>query len=128
MLLFLISGIVYAKITGAVKNDKDIATMASDGMATMGGYIVLSFVMAQFISYFAWSHLGAVTAVNGANLLKAMQLQGPLLLTTFILVVVVINPLIASASAKWATMAPVFGRCSCCRYRTGGNTVGLPRW
>lgn len=108
MLLFLISGIVYAKITGAVQNDKDIATMASDGMATMGGYIVLSFVMAQFISYFAWSHLGVVTAVNGANLLKAMQLQGPLLLTMFILVAAVINLLIASASAKWAIMAPVF--------------------
>lgn len=108
MLLFLISGIVYAKVTGAVRNDKDIAMMSSDGMATMGGYIVLSFVMAQFIAYFAWSNLGIITAVNGANLLKAMQLQGPLLLTTFILVAAVINLLIASASAKWAIMAPVF--------------------
>jgi aminobenzoyl-glutamate transport protein len=108
MLLFLVSGIVYAAFTRSIKNDKDVAALASDGMATMGGYIVLSFVMAQFISYFAWSNLGVVTAVNGANILSALNLQGPVLLTAFILVTALINLLIASASAKWAIMAPVF--------------------
>lgn len=108
MLLFLVSGIVYAVATRSVKNDKDVAALASDGMATMGGYIVLSFVMAQFISYFAWSNLGVVTAVNGANILRSLNLQGPLLLTAFIIVAALINLLIASASAKWAIMAPVF--------------------
>lgn len=109
MLIFLISGIVYARMTGAVRNDKDIATMAGDGLATMGGYIVLSFIMAQFIAYFAWSNLGVVTAVNGANLLRSLNLSSaPLLLSAFVLVACVINLLIASASAKWAIMAPVF--------------------
>lgn len=109
MLIFLLSGIVYAKITGTVKNDKDIAAMAGDGMATMGGYIVLAFVMAQFISYFAWSNLGVVTAVNGANFLRSLHLESaPLLLSAFVLVACVINLLISSASAKWAIMAPVF--------------------
>lgn len=109
MLIFLLSGIVYAKITGTVKNDKDIAAMAGDGMATMGGYIVLAFVMAQFIGYFAWSNLGVVTAVNGANFLRSLHLESaPLLLSAFVLVACVINLLISSASAKWAIMAPVF--------------------
>ncbi len=108
MLLFLVSGLVYAWMTQSVRSDKDAATMASDGMATMGGYIVLSFVMSQFIAYFRWSNLGVVTAVNGAILLKSMHLEGPVLLCAFILVAAVINLLIASASAKWAIMAPVF--------------------
>ncbi len=108
MLLFLFAGMVYAFVTKSAKNDKDIALMASDGMATMGGYIVLSFVMAQFIFYFKWSNLGIVTAVNGAEFLKSLQLEGPFLLTAFILVAAGINLLVASASAKWAIMAPVF--------------------
>jgi len=108
MVLFLVSGIVYAKVTKSVRNDKDIATMASDGMAQMGGYIVLSFVMAQFIAYFNWSNIGVVTAVNGADMLKAMNLQGPLLLSMLVLITFVLDLLVASASAKWAVMAPVF--------------------
>lgn len=109
MLIFLVSGIVYAKLTGTVKNDKDIAAMAGDGMATMGGYIVLSFIMAQFIAYFAWSNLGVVTAVNGAELLRSLNLSSaPVLLSSFVVVACIINLLISSASAKWAIMAPVF--------------------
>ena len=108
MLLFLVSGIVYAVVTRAAKTDKELATMAGDGMATMGGYIVLSFVMAQFIFYFKWSNLGIIIAVNGANLLKSLSLEGPFLLTAFVLVAAAINLLVASASAKWAIMAPVF--------------------
>lgn len=108
MLLFLLAGICYALITRSARTDKDIAAMASDGMATMGGYIVLAFVMAQFIFYFKWSNLGVVTAVNGAEFLRSLHLQGPLLLTAFVIVAALINLLVASASAKWAIMAPVF--------------------
>lgn len=108
MVLFLVSGIVYAKVTGAVRTDKDVVAMAGDGMATMGSYIVLAFVMAQFISYFAWSNLGTVVAVNGAGALQGLGLQGPVLLVGFILVAAAINLIMASASAKWAVMAPVF--------------------
>lgn len=108
MLLFLVAGAVYAKVTGAIRTDKDLAAMAGDGMGTMGGYIVLSFVMAQFIAYFNWSNLGTVTAVNGAAFLRQAGLEGPVLLVGFIIVAAFINLLMASASAKWAIMAPVF--------------------
>lgn len=108
MLLFLVSGIVYAVATKTARSDKDIATMASDGLGTLGSYIVLSFVMAQFISYFAWSNMGVVVAVRGAEFLQGLHLDGPILMAAFVIVAAVINLLIASASAKWAVMAPVF--------------------
>jgi aminobenzoyl-glutamate transport protein len=108
MVLFLVAGIVYARVTGSVRSDKDVVAMANDGMGTMGSYIVLAFVMAQFISYFGWSNLGTVVAVNGAGALKGMGLEGPVLLVGFILVAACINLIMASASAKWAVMAPVF--------------------
>ncbi len=108
MVLFLVAGIVYARVTGAVRSDKDVVAMAGEGMGTMGSYIVLAFVMAQFISYFGWSNLGTVVAVNGAGALKGLGLEGPVLLVGFILVAACINLIMASASAKWAVMAPVF--------------------
>ena len=108
MLLFLFAGLVYAVVTRKIKSDKDLSTIASDGLATMGSYIVLSFVMAQFISYFGWSKLGIITAVNGANFLQSLNLPGPILLCLFVLVAAFIDLLVASASAKWAIMAPVF--------------------
>lgn len=108
MLMFLVMGLIYGRITGTVKSDVDVAIMSGEGVATLGGYIVLSFVMAQFIAYFKWSNLGIVTAVSGAEILRSMDLQGPFLLVAFVLVSMVINLLIASASAKWAIMAPVF--------------------
>ena len=108
MLMFLVMGLVYGRILRTVKSDADVAVMTGDGMATLGGYIVLSFVMAQFIAYFKWSNLGIVTAVSGAEVLRSLQLQGPLLLVAFVIVSMIINLLIASASAKWAIMAPVF--------------------
>jgi aminobenzoyl-glutamate transport protein len=108
MVMFFVMGVVYGRITGSIRSDKDVAGMAGDGMATLGGYIVLSFVMAQFIAYFGWSNLGVVTAVSGAELLRSLALQGPVLLVAFVLVSMIINLLISSASAKWAIMAPVF--------------------
>ena len=59
MMVFLLCGVAYSVAVGTAKNDKDVAVMASDGMATMGGYIVLSFAMAQFINYFKWSNLAS---------------------------------------------------------------------
>jgi aminobenzoyl-glutamate transport protein len=105
---FLIPGVVYGKVAGTIENDKDVAQALSHAMASMGYYIALAFIAAQFIAYFAWSQLGLIVAVNGANFLKATGLTGPLLLVMFILVSVLIDIFVGSASAKWAIMAPVF--------------------
>ena len=107
-LLFLITGIVYGKFSGSITNDKDVAKAMSNSMSSMGYYIVLAFFAAQFIAYFSWSNLGIIMAVNGANFLKATGFTGVPLLILFILVSLVINLFVGSASAKWAIMAPVF--------------------
>jgi aminobenzoyl-glutamate transport protein len=107
-LLFIVPGIFYGIFTGMVKNDRDVANMASDSMATMGAYIVLAFIAGQFVAYFNWSNLGAVTAVRGAELLETLGLRGIPLLLAFIVVAAVMNLFVGSASAKWAFMAPIF--------------------
>jgi len=107
-LFFLIPGIAYGIGAKTINSDKDIANYMGEAMATMGGYLALSFVAAQFVSYFNWTNLGTILAVKGAETLEATGMTGLPMLVGFILVSAFINLFIGSASAKWAIMAPVF--------------------
>ena len=108
MLGFLIPGIVYGKVVGTLRNDKDLAQALSDSMSNMGYYIALAFAAAQFVAYFGWTNLGLILAIKGAEFLKTTGFTGIPLLIAFILVSGFINLFIGSASAKWNIMAPVF--------------------
>lgn len=108
MLFFLVPGLAYGWVVGTIRSDRDVAAMTSDTMATMGSYVVLAFVAAQLVAYFAWSNLGLIVAVHGAGALRALGIGGLPLLVGFVLVSALVNLLIGSASAKWAIMAPVF--------------------
>ena len=105
---FIIPGLVYGVITKSIQSDKDLAKMMSDTMASMGAYVVLAFIAGQFVAYFNWTNLGAITAVKGAGVLQSIGLQGGLLMIAFLCVAAVMNFLVGSASAKWAFMAPIF--------------------
>ena len=107
-IVFLILGVAYGIGTGSIKNDKDVVKEMSKTMSTMGGYLVLVFFAAQFVSYFAQSNVGTVIAVKGAEFLKASNIGGVPLIIGFILVTAFINLFMGSASAKWAIMAPIF--------------------
>ncbi|HBO44721.1 MAG TPA: aminobenzoyl-glutamate transporter [Planctomycetaceae bacterium] len=108
MIIFILPGIVYGLITKTIRSDKDAAKMTADSMASMGGYVVLAFVAAQFVAFFNWSNLGIITAIAGADALKAVNLTGIPLIVAFVLVASLVNIVIGSASAKWAIMAPIF--------------------
>ena len=105
---FLIPGIVYGLITGSIKNDGDVIKSMSKSMSSMGSYIVLVFFAAQFVEFFNWTNLGLMLAIQGADLIRWMKLDNPLIFVFFILLSAAINMLIGSASAKWGFMAPVF--------------------
>jgi aminobenzoyl-glutamate transport protein len=108
MVIFLAAGLAYGLVTRSIKSDKDVASMMSDSMATMGGYLVLAFMAAQFVAYFRWSDLGLVMAIKGAGFLQGVGFEGLPLIISFIFVAGFVNLFIGSASAKWAIMAPVF--------------------
>lgn len=105
---FIFPGIAYGVTSGSIRNDRDIGRMVEETMATMGSYIALAFAASQFVAYFGWSNLGLILAVTGADLLRASGLTGIPLILLFIFVCALINLFLASASAKWAVMGPVF--------------------
>lgn len=106
-IFFLIPGVVYGYISGSVKNHKDIIQAMTKSMSGMGYYIVMAFFCAQFIYAFGQSNMGALLAVKGANLLKAMSMPMGVTLVGVVFLSGFVNLLVGSASAKWALIGAV---------------------
>ena len=82
--LFVV-GACYGFGCGKYKSDRDLFADITLGFKDMAGYIFMCFFIAQFTSYFAWSNLGIVMAIKGAEALKAMEFTGaPLLIGLFL--------------------------------------------
>ncbi len=103
-----IPGLAYGIRAGSIRGDRDVAAMLGDTMASMGPYIVMAFVAAQFIAYFSHSHLGEMLAVAGGNWLLEAALPPALLVIALVATTAVANLFIGSMSAKYAFFAPVF--------------------
>src|ERR687893_428315 len=101
-------GLAYGIVAGTIRSDSDVMKAMEKAMATMALYLVLAFFAAQFVAFFNWTPLGVITAVKGAELLKATGIAGVPLIISFVVVTVLLDLVLGSASAKWAAMAPVF--------------------
>ncbi len=107
-ILFFIPGLLYGSLVGSVKNDRDVAEILGNVMGRLGPYIVLAFFAAQFIAAFNQSGLGQMLAIAGGQFLRDLMVHDAFLLSCFVLMAVIINLVIGSASAKYAFFAPVF--------------------
>ena len=103
-----IAGYIFGRVSGSFAQSSDFVKGMETSISTMAGYLVLMFFAAQFVSYFSWSQLGAIAAINGAEFLKSFGFSAPALVISFIVMSALINLMIGSASAKWALLAPIF--------------------
>ena len=108
VLFFSLCGIVYGVSVGKIKQSSDVPRLMEAAMRDMCGFIVIVFMVAQFIAIFNWSNLAIVSAVNGADLLLQINMPTALALVCFILLAAVVNLFLYSGSAQWALMAPIF--------------------
>lgn len=105
---FLIPGIVYGTSVGRIKREKDVTDLLVESMRDMAAVIVVYFFAAQFIRYFDYSNLGRMLSMCGGQWLAQAEISNSVLLIGFVIVVMGMNLLIASMSAKYAIMAPIF--------------------
>ncbi|MEX1025596.1 MAG: AbgT family transporter [Planctomycetota bacterium] len=105
---FVVPGVVYGRVTGSMRSDRDVIDGMAQAMSSMGLYLVLVFFAAQFVAFFNWTNLGTITAVVGAAQLEAWNLTGPAVFVPFVLLCCFVNLMLGSASAQWAVTAPVF--------------------
>lgn len=108
-LVFLACGLGYGVGAGVIKSDKDAVSLASKGVGDISAYLVLVFFASVFVALFTWSNMGTLLAISGAETLKGAGLDGTpvVLLFSVILLAMMCDMLIGSASAKWAILAPI---------------------
>lgn len=107
-LLFLLPGIAYGKTVGVFTKQNGICDAMSKTMGSMGSFLALAFVSAQFINYFNYTKLGTIVALAGANFFKSTNIGLIPLMIIFVLFSAFMNLFMGSASAKWNILAPVF--------------------
>nr|WP_274964269.1 AbgT family transporter [Tepidanaerobacter syntrophicus] len=108
MLFFITIGVAYGKTVGTIKTAGDIPKLMAEAVKTMSSYIVLVFIIGQFVAYFNWTNIGVVIAVKGAEFLQNVGFTGLPLIIGIILLSTIVNLFIGSGSAKWSILAPIF--------------------
>ena len=105
---FILVGVVYGKTVGVFKTASDIPKVMADSLNSLTSYIVLVFVIAQFIQIFNYTNLGTVIAVTAANFLKSAGFTGIPMVICIILITTLVNFFMTSGTAKWYIFAPIF--------------------
>ncbi|WP_299166353.1 AbgT family transporter [uncultured Arthrobacter sp.] len=106
--MFVVPGLVYGKIVGTIASGKDVPRVMGHAIRDMAGFLVLAFILGQFIALFNWSGIGQWIAVAGATGLEAIGLTGYPAILGFIVLASLLNLFIISGSAMWTLMAAVF--------------------
>lgn len=107
-LLFMIPGIAYGKVVGTFTKEKGACDAMAKAMSSMGSFLALAFVSAQFINYFSYTKLGTIIALAGASFFEKINIGLIPLMIIFVLFSAFMNLFMGSASAKWSILAPVF--------------------
>lgn len=62
--LFLAPGLTYGFMVGALTKGADVAKVMGQGTKDMISFIVLAFILGQFIALFNWTGVGSFIAVG----------------------------------------------------------------
>ncbi|MGO2036853.1 MAG: AbgT family transporter [Brevibacterium sp.] len=105
---FMLMGVVYGFVARSVRSMNDVVRMMSDSIVDMMSFLILAFILGQFIALFNWTGIGSWIAVAGADGLESIGLTGFAAVIGFMLLASVLNLFIVSGSSMWTLMAAVF--------------------
>lgn len=105
---FMLMGVVYGIVVHTVRSMNDLVRMMSQSIIDMMSFLILAFILGQFIALFNWTRIGSWIAVAGASGLEAIGLTGFAAVIGFMLLASVLNLFIISGSSMWTLMAAVF--------------------
>ena len=106
--LFLGPALAYGYVSGSLRRAADVPKVMALGIKDMAAFIVLAFMLGQFIALFNWSNVGSALAVAGADGLESIGLTGYPAIIGFILLASLLNLFIVSGSSMWTLMGAVF--------------------
>ncbi len=105
---FMLMGVVYGIVVGTIRSMNDVVRMMAQSIVDMMSFLILAFILGQFIALFNWTGIGSWIAVAGASGLEAIGLTGFPAIIGFMLLASVLNLFIVSGSSMWTLMAAVF--------------------
>lgn len=108
ILFFFVVSIAYGIATGAIRRQGDLPALMIEPMKEMAGFIVMVFPLAQFVAMFSWSNMGKFMAVGLTDLLESSGLNGVPAFVGLALLSSLLCMFIASGSAIWSILAPIF--------------------
>lgn len=108
LISFLIPGICFGKAVGKVKSSLDVVNPIIKVFSNLGGMIFLLLIISQFISYFNFTNLGTVWAVNSATIIEDMNLSSLALLLSFLALALILDFILVGAIPKFAILTPIF--------------------
>lgn len=107
-LFFVVVGITYGISTKQIKSSGDIPKLMAEAIGGLSGYIVLIFMIAQFVAYFNWSNIAIWLAVQCADILTTLNMTNVFVIVLFVLLTAFLSLFIISGSALWSLVGPVF--------------------
>ena len=107
-LAFFGPALAYGIRAGVIRRSADVPLLMGRALKDLSGFIVLAFILGQFIALFSWTNIGAWLAVTGANLLEGIGLTGYPAILGFVVLASLLNLFIVSGSSLWTLMASVF--------------------
>ncbi|MBI0579829.1 AbgT family transporter [Neobacillus cucumis] len=108
LLFFLTVSLTYGIKVGAIKEQNDIPKLLTDPIKRLAGFIVMVFPLAQFVAMFNYSNMGKFIALGITDILENLHLSGIPVFVGLIFLSSFLCLFIASGSAIWSILAPVF--------------------
>lgn len=107
-IFFLVSGLTYGIKAKTITSGDGAIKMMTECMRTLSGFLVMVFGIAQFIAAFTWTNIATLIATSGAAFLESIGMTGLPAFLIFMLFGQFMGLFIASGSAIWALLSPVF--------------------
>lgn len=107
---FFMSGLFYGVKRGIYRAAHDVVAAMTKQVKELGYMFVLTFFCFNFLAMLTYSGVGAYITYAGVKAILALKLESSpvLLLVAFILMGSFINLFVASLSAKWLMLGPIF--------------------
>lgn len=105
---FLLPGMAYGWLTGALRSQRDFMDGIYHGIKTIIPVLAIAFFMGQFVNYFTYTGLDRMLAYAGGSLLVEADLPAPLLVILFIGLVIMGDFAISGMLSKFGVLCPIF--------------------
>ena len=107
---FFMAGLFYGVKRGKYRAAQDVVAAMTKQVKDLGYMFVLTFFCFNFLAMLTYSGVGAYITYAGVRAILALKLESSpvLLLVAFILMGSFVNLFVASLSAKWLMLGPIF--------------------